>query len=259
MKKAAYSDGSAFDDETTDLLVAAALRDDADIPAASAAFTRNCMSALSGSGGNASGARLFKAASASALLASLTTWAVVTCLAPEPARNVEVAPASVAAVADDVSMVGVNTPQTGAVASADGSTAAMAMSNECMVNANPGATALWKALNAGQSQMAWEWPDEAKSAKLTITGRGLTAEKIYCKADAFPVWNPPVPKDFNEDDVYTARLTFYDGERGAGDEVSCLVAEGIGFVHGVSGEDKRLSLDGAAMFQIASVLRCGQK
>ena len=111
----------------------------------------------------------------------------------------------------------------------------VATSNECMVNTNPGATIFWKALNAGQSQMAWEWPDGAKSAKLTITGRGMTAEKIYGKADAFPVWNPPVPDDFNEDDVYTARLTFYSGLKGTGGEVSQLVANGIGFVRGVSG------------------------
>ena len=66
--------------------------------------------------------------------------------------------------------------------------------------------------------MAWEWPERAKSARLTITGRGVTAEKVYGKGDAFPMWNPPVPEDFNEDDVFTAKLTFYNGERGGGEE-----------------------------------------
>ena len=136
---------------------------------------------------------------------------------------------------------------TASVPAAAGSTAT---SNESVVNANPGATALWKALNAGQAQMAWEWPDRAKSARLTITGAGVTAERVYGKGDAFPVWNPPVPEDFNEDDVFTVKLTFYNGERGGGEEVACLVAKGIGFVRGVSGEASRLVLEREAMFQI---------
>ena len=63
--------------------------------------------------------------------------------------------------------------------------------------------------------------------------------------------NPSVPEDFNEDDVYTARLTFYRGTKGTGGEVSQLVANGIGFVRGVSGVGTRLALDGSVLFQIA--------
>lgn len=240
MKKEKHSGSFVLNDDMTDRMVAAALRDDADIPAVSAAFTHNCMSALSGRRGKSAGSRLFKVASSSAVLASLATWAVMTAFSPAIAPNGEASPMAVAAVADDVSTVGVNTPSAVSVASRSsgndaGST--LAMSNECMVNTDPGATVFWKALNAGQSQMAWEWPDGAKSAKLTITGCGMTAEKVYGKADAFPVWNPPVPEEFNEDDVYTARLTFYRGARGTGGEVLQLVANGIGFVRGVSGAE----------------------
>ena len=254
MKKEKHSGSSVLNDDMADRLVAAALRDDADIPAASAAFTRNCMSALSGRRGQSASRRLFKVAAASAVLASLATWSMTAALSPAIARHGEMAPAAVAAVAEDVSSVGVNTPCEDAHASkpaGHGAASALAMSNECMVNTDPGATVFWKALNAGQSQMAWEWPDGAKSAKLTITGCGMTAEKVYGKADAFPVWNPPVPEDFNEDDVYTARLTFYRGAKGTGGEVSQLVANGIGFVRGVSGVGTRLALDGSVLFQIA--------
>ena len=242
-----------MNDDETDRIVAAALRDNVDIPAVSAAFTRNCMSALSGRGGKSSGRRLFKVAATSAALASLATWAVTSVLSPASERHRAAAPVAVAAVVEDVSTVGVNTPCGGAMASKPSghdATSALAMSKECMVNTDPGATALWKTLNAGQTQMAWEWPDGAKSAKLTITGRGTTAEKVYGKADAFPVWNPPVPKDFNEDDVFTAKLTFYNAERGGGKEVARLVAEGIGFVRGVSGEGARLALDSSTKFQV---------
>jgi len=253
MKKETHSGVSVENDDVADRLVAAALRDDADIPAASAAFARNCLTAVSDRRAGASGRRLFCVAASAALLASLATWAVTMGIDTPSARQEGRKSAAVAALAGDVSSVGVNTPCNGARATKpDGYdvASALAMSNECMVNTDPGATVFWKALNAGQSQMAWEWPDGAKSAKLTITGRGLTAEKIYGKADAFPVWNPAVPADFNEDDVYTARLTFYRGVNGTGGELAQLVANGIGFVRGVSGVGTSLALDGSAMFQI---------
>ena len=59
-----------------------------------------------------------------------------------------------------------------------------------------------------------------------------------------------MPADFNEDDVYTARLTFYRGVNGTGGELAQLVANGIGFVREVSGVGTSLALDGSAMFQI---------
>ena len=253
MKKETQIGVSVENDDVTDRLVAAALRDDADIPAVSSAFARNCLMAVSDRRVGASRRRLFCVAASAAFLASLATWAVTMGIDTLSARQEGRKSAAVSALAGDVSSVGVNTPCNGArVLKPDGYdvASALAMSNECMVNTDPGATVFWKALNAGQSQMAWEWPDGAKSAKLTITGRGLTAEKIYGKADAFPVWNPAVPADFNEDDVYTARLTFYRGVNGTGGELAQLVANGIGFVRGVSGVGTSLALDGSAMFQI---------
>ena len=244
MKDEMQSDRFVLNDDVTDRLVAAALRDDADIPAVSAVFVRNCMSAASGRcGGGAGGGRLFRVAAAAALLASFATGAVMVAVMAALARHGAAEPTALATAVEDVSTVGVNTPRPGrmvAASAGEGAVSALALSNECMVNTDPGATVFWKALNAGQSQMAWEWPDGAKSAKLTITGCGMTAEKVYGKADAFPVWNPPVPEDFSEDDVYTARLTFYRGVRGTGGEVARLVANGIGFVRGVSGTAPRV-------------------
>lgn len=266
MKKETHIGVSAENDDVADRLVAAALRDDADIPAVSSAFARNCLTAVSDRRAGASRRRLFCVAASAAFLASLATWAVTMGLAPSIARQEGMESAAVAALAGDVSSVGVNTPRAGeraSMLSGGDAASALAMSNECMVNTDPGATVFWKALNAGQSQMAWEWPDGAKSAKLTITGCGMTAEKIYGKADAFPVWNPPVPEDFNEDNVYTARLTFYSGARGTGGEVSQLVVSGIGFVRGVSGAGSPVAsgdvtVASPAMFGIVGWVVCGR-
>ncbi len=206
--------------------IAAALRDMADIPPTSHGFSRRCLVAARA----VPRAKAFGCGAALRLAAAAAIAAAATWLAAEAffARQ-----ADGAATVEDVSAVGV----VAARFSSDGSAA---MSNESVVNADPNSTVLWKTLNAGQSQMAWEWPDGAKSARLTITGCGLRAEKIYGTDDAFPVWNPPVPEDFDEGDVYTARLTFYRGARGMGDEIASLVADGIGFVRGVSGAPARI-------------------
>ena len=225
--------------EIDEAFIRASLMSDEDIPPASLGFARRCLAAVRSS--DAPGFwRTYGFRIAASVAAAMVVAALVVMRASDPAcvRGGTAEPS-----VEDIAVVGV----TASVPAAAGRTAT---SNESVVNANPGATALWKALNAGQTQMAWEWPDRAKSARLTITGRGVTAEKVYGKGDAFPMWNPPVPEDFNEDDVFTAKLTFYNGERGGGEEVACLVAEGIGFVRGVSGEGERLALYGSTMFQI---------
>ena len=261
MKEQIHSGGIALKCDAEDAAIAAALHDEADIPEVSASFARRCLAAAGASGGVARehGAfRLVGIAAAAAVLASVATWVAAMRVADARSRAGEAS----AALPDDVLAVGVKA-SAGSGGAAAASAESVATSNECMVNTNPGATIFWKALNAGQSQMAWEWPDGAKSAKLTITGRGMTAEKIYGKADAFPVWNPPVPDDFNEDDVYTARLTFYSGLKGTGGEVSQLVANGIGFVRGVSGAAPHVTGWGAsgakpAMFGAVRWVVCGR-
>ena len=200
---------------------------DADIPPASDGFAHRCLAAV----GPVASSR------------KIALWRTrAFCVAASVAAEGRGGEARSAAAVEDVSVVGVK-------ASNPSASGATAMSNESVVNADPGATALWKTLNAGQTQMAWEWPECAKSARLTITGGGITAEKVYGKGDAFPVWNPAVPESFDEDEVFTAKLTFYNGERGAGDEIESLVADGIGFVRGISGG--RLAMDGLTVFRIA--------
>ena len=230
--------GNNMDEE---LLITSSLLSDADIPPASAGFSRRCLAAV-GSSAYVERAVLWRTRSIS-IAASVAAVAAFAAVATYMRTAETGGGASTEAVVEDVAVVGVT-------ASSPAVSGVMATSNECVVNANPRATALWRTLNAGQAQMAWEWPDRAKSARLTITGAGVTAARVYGKGDAFPVWKPPVPEDFNEDDVFTAKLTFYNGERGGGEEVACLVAEGIGFVRGVSGEGERLALYGSTMFQI---------
>ncbi len=242
-------------ESTEDGAIASALKSDADIPPASSDFPRRCRAAAARSfrdgPGRARGASKFKFAVCVAAVSSLATWMATVSAVSTGSRPSAAQRNQNAAAIEDISVFGVDTCVSAHSAIATrGGAAAVSMSNESVVNADPYATALWKTLNAGQTQMAWEWPERARSARLTITGGGLVAEKVYAKSDAFPVWNPPVPDDFCEDDVFTARLTFYNGERGGGDEVACLVAEGIGFVRGVSGEGGRLALERAAMFQI---------
>ena len=234
-------------DEADDVFITSALLSEADIPSASDGFERRCLAAIrsAGSSGTSVARRMrgvaFAAVAAAAI--SFATWAVTVSLSGS-ARTEAGAFCDPAVAVEDVSAVGVT-------ASRAVSAGVLAMSNESVVNANPGATALWKALNAGQTQMAWEWPERAMSARLTITGSGITAEKVYGKGDAFPVWNPPVPEDFREDDVFTAKITFYVGEKGAGDEIASLVADGIGFVRGISGRAPRVVYGGPVRFRLA--------
>lgn len=224
-----------------EMFITSSLLSDADIPPASEGFARRCLAAV-GSPVPAARAAFWRSRS-TRFAASVVAAAVFAALAMCMRTGKTAGAGASAGAVEDVAVVGVT-------ASSSAVSGVMAMSNECVVNANPRATALWKTLNAGQAQMAWEWPERAKSARLTIIGAGVTAERVYGKGDAFPVWNPHVPEVFNEDDVFTAKLTFYNGERGGGEEVACLVAEGIGFVRGVSGEGARLSLLGSTMFQI---------
>ena len=216
---------------------------DADIPPASDGFAHRCLAAVGPAASSRKIAlwrtRAFCVAASVAAVAGVAVLVASIRTAKTEGRGGE---ARSAAAVEDVSVVGVK-------ASNPSASGATAMSNESVVNADPGATALWKTLNAGQTQMAWEWPECAKSARLTITGGGITAEKVYGKGDAFPVWNPAVPESFDEDEVFTAKLTFYNGERGAGDEIESLVADGIGFVRGISGG--RLAMDGLTVFRIA--------
>ncbi len=234
--------------------IASALRCDIDIPPASADFSRRCYAAAAGSVRPERRIRrhsfplLF--AIGIAAVSSLFTW-LATVSAMSQGRHVDADVASSSAdVVEDVSALGVETPGDlrGIIRAAP---SAVAMSNECVVNADPNSTVLWKALNAGQSQMAWEWPYGARSARLTIAGRGKTAAKVFAEGDAFPVWNPVTPADFDEEDVFTAKLTFYRGLGAAGGEISSLVADGIGFVHGVSGEASGFAADGGMRFDLA--------
>ncbi len=223
----------AIDEMAESRAIASALAQEADIPPASASFWRRCLAAAMAGGvrkAPACGWGGFRFAASLAATASFATWAAT--MAVMTARHGEVAQNG-----GDVQPVEVEevAPAFAVASSAAADQSSPVVSNESVVNSDPGATVLWKTLNAGQSQMAWEWPEGVRSARLTISGVGMTASKIYNRDDAFPVWNPPVPADFTEEDVYTATLTFFEGERGAGAEVASLVADGIGFVRGVSG------------------------
>lgn len=228
-------------DEIIDMdeaFIAAALRDDDDIPPLANAFERRCLANLR----TRTRARCAAILKIAASLAAIAVFAVA--LTRTESQENQTILKSDNQTIKDVETVGVTAPDRSAPGVA-------AMSNECVVNADPGATALWKTLNAGQTQMAWEWPDSARSAKLTITGGGTRAEKIYSKNDAFPAWKPPVPENFNEDEVFTAKLVFYSGEGASGDELKCLVADGIGFVRGISGRPRHLAEPSIASFGLA--------
>ena len=222
-------------------VIASALTSEADIPSVSSGFASRCLAAMRFSRADMAHVRRlrgFKFAASMAAIVAIVTWAATVAAMKKAERCGRSVEDRKSASVGDVSALGVVSSQTQAIGAAS-------ISNESVVNANPGATVLWKALNAGQAQMGWEWPECALSARLTITGGGIVAEKLYGKSDAFPVWNPPVPDDFCEDDVFTAKLTFYKGERGEGGEVACLVAEGIGFVRGVSGVGAHFAFDGS--------------
>lgn len=215
--------------EFTEDVIVAALGDNSDIPELSPQFTRRCLAAMCPRRGCR---REMLVMLASAAIASFATW-----LAAYPffARSPRPEAAAAQYASRDSSI--------GLLPSAIARNAAgnSSMSNECVVNADPFATVHWKTLNAGQSQMAWEWPEGAHSAKLRISNRSATVEKLFDVGDVFPVWRPDTPKVFDEDDVYTAKLTFYRELHGRGDAISTMSAEGLGFVHGISSPGKAAS------------------
>ena len=217
-------------------VIASALTSEADIPSVSSGFASRCLAAMRFSRADMAHVRRlrgFKFAASMAAIVAIVTWAATVAAMKKAERCGRSVEDRKSASVGDVSALGVVSSQTQSIGAAS-------ISNESVVNANPGATGVMDRV-----QMGWEWPECALSARLTITGGGIVAEKLYGKSDAFPVWNPPVPDDFCEDDVFTAKLTFYKGERGEGGEVACLVAEGIGFVRGVSGVGAHFAFDGS--------------
>lgn len=209
------------DGELPEDVIAAALGDNSDIPGLSPRFTGKCLAAMC----TRRVRRELHLALPSAIMASLATWiAAYSFYAYSPCAEVSIAENQAPA-----SSVGLLTSPVAKHAAKSSN-----VSNECVVNANPSATVHWKTLNAGQAQMAWEWPEGARSAKLEISNRAGAVEELYDIGDNFPLWVPPTPEVFDEDDVYTAKLTFYRDLHGRGEAISTLNAEGLGFVHGVS-------------------------
>ena len=122
--------------EIDEAFIRASLMSDEDIPPASRGFARRCLAAVRSSDApgfwRTYGFRIAASVAAAAVVAALVVTRVSV-----PERVIgETAESQV----EDIAVVGV----TASVPAAAGSTAT---SNESVVNANPGATALWKALS----------------------------------------------------------------------------------------------------------------
>lgn len=100
---------------------------------------------------------------------------------------------------------------------------------------------LWRTCMA--EGIAWEWPEGAASAKLTVSGKGGTAEHLFNRpaASSRPVPETTFalvpPTDASAEDVLDLSLAFYSESDATGEVLAdeTLSAEGVGLVRGVNG------------------------
>lgn len=103
------------------------------------------------------------------------------------------------------------------------------------------ASLLWRTCMA--EGISWEWPEGAASAKLTVSGKGGTAEHIFSRpaASSRPVPETTFalvpPADASAEDVLDLSLAFYPESDATGEALAeeALSAEGVGLVRGVNG------------------------
>jgi len=99
------------------------------------------------------------------------------------------------------------------------------------IDANPVASLLWRTVREDQVRLWWENPALATSARLTIAGiKKTTTVELGSGVDEY-LWTLPALSVDKDEDVYTVRLEFLNGDAVLADET--LTATGIGRVRGV--------------------------
>ena len=119
-----------------------------------------------------------------------------------------------------------------AVAEAPASDAPAAVASAtCRVDTGVGTTLLGRTLGGGAVTLAWELPDDAATARLTLASARTSQELTFAAGVTSYVWTVSAPTDETDERAYTLTLAFEkDGAPLAGTE---LVATGIGVVRGV--------------------------
>ncbi|MBQ6339072.1 MAG: hypothetical protein IJI36_08015 [Kiritimatiellae bacterium] len=127
------------------------------------------------------------------------------------------------------------TMQVGVMAALFAATASATMSNPARMIPDATKSLLWRTYAAGTAGVEWEWPRGAASAKLTVAGRGGTAEHVFPRAVSS--FAPTQPTGFGDEDVLDVTLEFYASEDASGDAMpsEALSATGLGVVRGVNG------------------------
>ena len=108
---------------------------------------------------------------------------------------------------------------------------AVVASASCRVDTGACTTLLGRTLGGGAVTLAWESPDDAATARLTLASASTSQELTFAAGVTSYVWTVSAPTGEADERAYTLTLAFEkDGAPLAGTE---LVATGIGIVRGV--------------------------
>ncbi len=122
-------------------------------------------------------------------------------------------------------------PTTVASETAASTTPAVVASASCRVDTGACTTFLGRTLGGGAVTLAWESPDDAATARLTLASARASQELTFAAGVTSYVWTVAAPTDEADERAYTLTLAFEkDGVPLAGTE---LVATGIAVVRGV--------------------------
>lgn len=100
--------------------------------------------------------------------------------------------------------------------------------------ADPEHSLQWRTY-CGNDGIRWSWPETARSAKLTVTGKDGLSSRVYTPPTS--VFVPSALSASVDEDVVSLELAFYASDDANGDPLpgKTLTASGIGFVRGANG------------------------
>lgn len=101
----------------------------------------------------------------------------------------------------------------------------------CRIDADPEGSLLWKTVLSDEIELFWRNPSFATSAKLSLVGIKDTRSVVFSKGETSYSFSLPPCSSEEEEDVYTFRLEFYNGDALLAGET--IEAAGIGRVRGV--------------------------
>ena len=108
---------------------------------------------------------------------------------------------------------------------------------------DPSVSSHWRTLPGREVPLSWEWPCEARSAKLTIIGSEGTREVVFDLTASNYLWEVAAADAVPATErVFRLRMDFYRTEDTTGPAMEGvgLEADGLGFVGGIDGGSTEL-------------------